>query len=66
MKHSGNIPIFNIAGTLLGNFPRNYIVSFFRIFREYIMRMLHEYSMNILIKKVDFQKTEPYASIWTN
>ena len=30
------------------------------------MRMLHEYSMNILIKKVDFQKTEPYASIWTN
>ena len=49
MKHSGNIPIFNIAGTLLGNFPRTYIVSCFRIFREYIMRMLHEYSMNIYL-----------------
>ena len=46
MEHSGNIPIFNIPGTLFRN-PRNYIGNFFQISREYIMGMLHEYSTNI-------------------
>ena len=46
MKLSGNIPIFNISGTLFGDIPRN-IENFFRTFREYIMGMFLEYSTNI-------------------
>ena len=33
MEHSGNIPIFNIPGTLFGNIPRN-VWNLFQIFRE--------------------------------
>ena len=47
MEYSGNIPILNIPGTLFGNIPRNFIGKPFRIFREYIMGMFHEYSTNI-------------------
>ena len=47
MEHSGNIPIFNIPGTLFGNIPRNFLGNIFQIFREYIMGMFHEYSTNI-------------------
>ena len=49
MEQSGNIPIFNIPGTLFGNIPRNFIGNFYRIFWEYIMRMFHEYSTNIYL-----------------
>ena len=48
MEHSGNIPIFNIPGTLFGNIPRNFIGNFFGI-REYIMAMFHECSTNIYL-----------------
>ena len=46
MVQSGNIPIFNIPETLLGNISRNFIGNFFRIFWECIMGMFHEYSTN--------------------
>ena len=49
MEQSGNIPIFNIPGTLFGNIPRNFKGNFFRIFWEYIMEMFHEYSTNIYL-----------------
>ena len=47
IEQSGNIPIFNIPGTLFGNIPRNFVGNFFRIFWEYIMGMFQEYSTNI-------------------
>ena len=47
MKHLGNIPIFNIPGTLFENIPGNSIGDFFRIFWEYIMQMFHKNSTNI-------------------
>ena len=46
MEQSGNIPIFNIPGTLFRNIPRNFIGNFFRIFWEYIMGMFREYFAN--------------------
>ena len=49
MEHSGNIPIFSFVGTLFGNITRNFIGNFFRIFREYIMELFHEYSTNIYL-----------------
>ena len=50
MERLGNIPIFNIPGTLFGNTPRNVNGNFFRTFREYIiMAMFHEYSTNIYL-----------------
>ena len=39
MEQSGNIPIFNIPGTLFPNIPRNFIENF--------KGMLHEYSTNM-------------------
>ena len=47
MEDSGNISIFNIPGTLFGIIPQNFLGNFFRIFRECIMGMFQEYSMNI-------------------
>ena len=32
MEQPGNIPIFNIPGTLFWNIPRNFIGNFFRIY----------------------------------
>ena len=49
MEHSGNIPVFNVLGTLFGNIPRNFIGKFFRIFQEYIMGMFQEFSTNIYL-----------------
>ena len=49
MEHSENIYIFNILGTLFGNIPWNLMGNFFRKFREYIMGIFHEYSMNIYL-----------------
>ena len=49
MEHLGNIPIFNIPGTLFGNISQNFIENFFQIFREYIMAMFHEYFTNIYL-----------------
>ena len=50
MERLGNIPIFNIPGTLFENIPRNVTGNFFRTFREYIiMGMFHEYSTNIYL-----------------
>ena len=49
MEYSGNIPIFNIPGTLFRNIPRKFIRNFFRIHREYIIGMFHEYSTNIYL-----------------
>ena len=43
MEHSGNIPIFNIPGTLFWNIPRNFIGNFF----EYSKNILLECSTNI-------------------
>ena len=47
MEHLGNIPIFNILGTLFRNIPQNFIWNFFRISWEYLKEMFHEYSANI-------------------
>ena len=52
MEQSGNIPIFNIPGTLFGNILRNFMGNFFRIFWEYIMGMFHEYSSNMCLPGV--------------
>ena len=49
MEHSGSTPIFNIPGTLFGIIPRNFVGTFLRIFREYIMGIFHEYSTNIYL-----------------
>ena len=49
MEHLGNIPIFNILGTLLGNISQNLIGNIFRTFRENIMKMFYEYSSNIYL-----------------
>ena len=49
MEYSGNIPIFNIPGTLFQNIPRKFIRNFFRIHWEYIIGMFHEYSTNIYL-----------------
>ena len=59
MAQSGNIPMFNILGTLFGNISRNFIGNFFRMFWEYIMGIFHEYSTNIYLpggleSKIDF------------
>ena len=43
MKQLGNIPIFNIFGTLF----RNFIGNFFRIYLEYLKGMYNEYFMNL-------------------
>ena len=47
MEYSRNIPIFNIPGTLFENILRNFKGTFFRMFREYIRVIFHEYSANI-------------------
>ena len=44
MEQPGNIPIFNIPGTLFRKIPQNFIGNFFRMCWEY-----HEYSANILV-----------------
>ena len=49
MKQSGNIPIYNIPGTLFRNITRNFIGNFFQIYWEYFMGMVHEYSTNICL-----------------
>ena len=49
MEPSEVIPIFNIPGRSFGNITRNFIGNFFRIFREYIMELFHEYSTNIYL-----------------
>ena len=49
MEHSGNIPTFNIPRTLFGKIPQNFIGNFLQIFREYIMGMFQEYSINICL-----------------
>ena len=54
MERSGNIPIFNIPGTLFGNIPRNFIGNFFLAFREYIMGMFHEYSTKVYLPSGEF------------
>ena len=46
MEHPGNIPTFNIPGTLFRNIRRNFIGNFFWIYQEYIVGMLHQYSTN--------------------
>ena len=46
MEQSGNIPIFNIPGTLFGNISRNFTRNFCRICWEHIMGMFHKYSTN--------------------
>ena len=49
MEQSGNIPIFNIPGTLFQNIPRNFLGNFFRIYWERHIGMFHEYSTNIYL-----------------
>ena len=49
MEQSGNIPVFNIPGTLFRNIARNFIRNFFRIYWEYLKGMFHEYSTNIYL-----------------
>ena len=46
MEYPGNIPTFNIPGTLFRNIRRNFIGNFFWIYQEYIVGMLHQYSTN--------------------
>ena len=36
MEQPGNIPIFNIPGTLFWNIRQNFIGNFFRIYWEYL------------------------------
>ena len=45
MEHSGNIPIFNIPGTLyFGNIPRNFIGNWEPgIYHENVPRIFHEH-----------------------
>ena len=56
IEHSRNVPIFNIPGTLFQNIPRNLIGNFLRIFRKHIMGMFHEYSTNIYLPGVIFER----------
>ena len=49
MEQSGDIPIFNIPGTLFRNILRNFIGNIFRKYREYLMRMFNEYSTDIYL-----------------
>ena len=63
MEHSGNIPTFNIPGTLFGDIPRNFTGNFFRIFREYIMGMFQEYSTKIYLPgMLIFSQLQPAVS----
>ena len=46
MEQSGNIPIFNISGTLFGNIPQNFMGKFSEYSKNIFMGMFHEYSAN--------------------
>ena len=49
MEQSGNVPIFNIPGTLFRNIPRNFIGNFLRIYWEYLKETFEECSTNICL-----------------
>ena len=57
MEQSGNVPIFNIPGTLFPNIPRNFIRNFLRIYWEYLKETFEEYSTNICL---------PGGNIWND
>ena len=71
MEQPGNIPIFNIPGTLFWNIPRNFIGDFFRIYWEYLKGMLHKYILtyiypvgNGLVKKVTTLVKSSMFDVW--
>ena len=71
MEQPGNIPIFNIPGTLFRNILRNFIENFFQIYSEYRKGMFHEYSTNNicpvgngLVKKVTTLVKSSIFDVW--
>ena len=52
MDQLGNIPVLNTPETLFRNIPRNFIWNLFRIYWEYLMGMVHEYSTNFLTLRI--------------
>ena len=58
--YSWNITVF--PEHYFGNICRNFIGNFFRIFREYIMEMLREYSTNVHLPGGYMGKTESNAT----
>ena len=64
MEQLGNMPVFNIPGTLFRNTSRNFI-GIFLIYWECLMGMFREYSMNIYLlggKKLTFTDNASFRS----
>ena len=49
MEQSGNIPIFNILGTLFWNIPWNFTGNSSQIIWECFKRIFHEYPTNMYL-----------------